>query len=310
MQSRFFGLLITLVMVFSFTACDESTTNTNGDGPGPASSSVDITMVSVPAGTFQRDLVPTNTSAVSAFQISEKEITRAQFKSIMGKDPSSSMFSSGTNDPVHYVNWFQAVAFCNKLSAAKGLTRVYDVEGLVGDEAWKNLPYDLIPRDLFYEGPWDKPSINIEANGFRLPTEMEWIWAAMGAPEDGQGDGINTKGFKKAFAGSAAGNVIDDYAWHSGNSNGKTHPVGSKLPNELGLYDMTGNVSEWGHDFYENNLPQGALINYQGAAVMNTKHVTLGSSRDYSPAASVAGTRRFLYSTGQNLDMGFRVVLP
>jgi formylglycine-generating enzyme required for sulfatase activity len=72
---------------------------------------------------------------------------------------------------------------------------------------------------------------------FRLPTEAEWEYAASG--------GNQSKGYK--YSGS---DNVDEVAWYRENSGGKTHPVGTKLPNELGIYDMSGNVSEWVNDWY------------------------------------------------------------
>jgi formylglycine-generating enzyme required for sulfatase activity len=93
---------------------------------------------------------------------------------------------------------------------------------------------------------------------------MEWMWAAMGADTASPGQ-VNRTGYKKTFAGSTGSNSIGDYAWYADNSGGKTHPVGTKRANELGLYDMSGNVWEWCWDWY-GDWPSGAKIIFTGAA--------------------------------------------
>ena len=184
----------------------------------------------VPAGTFQRDEEPENASTVSAFRMSQHLITRAQFLKIMEADPSDKDYSSGTNDPVQMVNWYHAIAFCNKLSLKEGLSPVYTVSGV----DFSTLSFSDIPTSN--NSNWNNASCDWSANGYRLPTEMEWKWAAMGA-QDAR---------TKAYAGQGLGGSVDDYTWHYDNSDAgsgrKTQPVGTKNANELGLFDMSGNV--------------------------------------------------------------------
>jgi len=225
-------------------------------------------LIYVPAGSFWRDNDVANISTISdAYRMSQHEITRAQFQEVMGTDPSDGTRSTGTDDPVQNVNWYHAIAFCNKLSLLEGLTPVYSVTGV----NFSTLTYAAIP--LVSTPAWNDVIANWSANGYRLPTEMEWMWAAMGATSAlGYETPWYRTGYAKPFAGSnatnAAGdngtNVIGDYAWYAGNSGGTTHQVGTKLPNELGLYDMSGNVWEWCWDRWAA-YPGGLLRDYRGA---------------------------------------------
>ncbi|MBU0936262.1 MAG: formylglycine-generating enzyme family protein [Spirochaetes bacterium] len=275
----------------------------------------------VPAGSFQRDSDPVNISIITQpYRMGQHEITRAQFLAVMGTDSSDPYLSSGTSDPVQRVNWYHAIAFCNKLSLAEGLTPVYSVSvgGIPID--WDALTYDQIPTAD--NADWNGAVAAWANNGNRLPTEMEWMWAAMGATEDRSNGytrtGVNTTGYSKAFAGSTGSNAIGDYAvfGYYGSETGKTttersNPVGSKTTgdNELGLYDMSGNVYEWTFDWFAG-YHSGTQTDYSGAALGSTRVMHGGSWGNYATDYFVAYRDYILNPYGQYVMLGFRVIRP
>ncbi len=265
-----------------------------------------VELVNVPAGTFQRDANAANLSTVSAFRMSKYEITREQFLAIMDTDPSYLNNSSGVTDPVQMMNWYHAIAFCNKLSIAEGLIPAYAVTGV----DFSTLTFAAIPTAN--NGTWDAATCDWSANGYRLPTEMEWMWAAMGATLDSQPGamvgGVNVTGYTKAFAGYNGSNSIDAYAWYSTNSSYKAHPAGTKLANELGLYDMSGNVWEWCWDWY-SSYPANSNSDYRGAGTGSSR-VLRGGGWHYSAGYATVAFRSSLSPDGRNFSLGFRVVRP
>jgi len=256
----------------------------------------------VPAGTFQRDATPTNLSTVSAFRMSKYEITRAQWTAVTGwADPSDDTYSSGTGDPVQMVSWYDAIAFCNKLSLAEGLTPVYAVSAV----DFAALTYAQIPTSS--NATWNAATAIWSADGYRLPTEMEWMWAAMGA--DTAAPGVtNTTGYTKAFAGSTGSNLIGNYVWYQPNSGSRTHPAGTKLPNELGFHDLSGNVWEWNWDWY-GTYPTGTQPEYRGPASGTTR---VGRGGFWSNAASdcTVASRNYYDPYDRGSGLGFRVLRP
>jgi sulfatase modifying factor 1 len=314
------GMLAVIFIMF-ITGCGGST----DDAPTPTSNdytSANIGILKyVPAGSFQRDGDAGNISTITtAFRMSQYEITRSQFLAVMGTDPSNVTYSTGVTDPVQMTNWYHAIAFCNKLSIAEGFTRVYDVAGFTTDQNWIDLAFGSIPTSD--NATWNLATATWTNTGYRLPTEMEWEWAAMGATSDGRGadivGSVNTGGYTKGYAGSTELDTailnIGDYAWYSVNSPTTTKPVGTTgttgHANELGLYDMSGNVWEWIWD-WDAAYPNGALDNntFRGA-VSGTYRVIRGGSWTSVASRAAVDYRNNSIPISQFYDLGFRVVRP
>lgn len=185
--------------------------------------------------------------------VAKYPVTQSEYLRVMGSnpsyfsDPDQSRFngnglkgvarSDAGRRPVESVIWMDAVRFCNKLSQEDGLTAVYAIDGDTPEQVKRNP----------------------DANGYRLPTEAEWIWISTAA------SGANNRNF--ALKNPVA--IVGNFAWYRDNAmlgaqtslNKKvweafvnpeygTKPVGGKKPNEEGIYDMSGNVWEWVEDWY------------------------------------------------------------
>ncbi|MDR0539796.1 MAG: formylglycine-generating enzyme family protein [Spirochaetaceae bacterium] len=247
----------------------------------------------VPAGGFQRDDTAENVSVITkGYWLGETAVTQELFEAVMGINPSA--FCNAAKSPVERVSWYDAIAFCNKLSLLAGRQPVYSV---VGVSDWPALAYSGIPSSGL-NADWDAVAADMTKNGYRLPTEMEWMWAAMGADA--------AVGCAKPFAGSNGTNSIDDYVWYDINSGSKTHEVGKKAANELNLYDMSGNVWEWVWDWYDS-YPAGNQTDYTGAA-SGAYRVLRGGSWFFSEAFASLANRLNDPPTYRLHDIGFRLV--
>ena len=231
------ALFITSLMLF--VGCGSSEKETEGN------------MVFVEGGTFQMgsnsgydDEMPVHTVTVSSFYMDKTEVTQAEYRKVMGKNPSK--FSGCDDCPVEEVSWYDANEYAKKV-------------------------------------------------GKRLPTEAEWEYAARG--------GNKSKGYK--YAGSKS---IGSVAWYSSNSGSKTHSVGQKQPNELGIYDMSGNVWEWCSDRYSDSYYRTSPKNDPQGPNSGPRRVLRGGCWDNNGFACRVANRYGYYPVFWINLVGFRCV--
>lgn len=187
-------------------------------------------------GTLRKDA--RDNVSLNGFYISKNEVTQGRWNQYMRP-----VACSSTNDnlPVDNVSWFDAVVFCNVRSEADGLTPCYKIVGT---------------------GSTRIVSCNFKANGYRLPTEAEWEYAARA----------------KILYLYSGGDNLDQVAWYKDNAESHIHPPKMLAPNAFGLYDMTGNVAEWCWDWYDANYPKTMpFINPIGPDMGTVKVIRGGS---------------------------------
>jgi formylglycine-generating enzyme required for sulfatase activity len=241
-----------------------NTIHDNGDGGAKTASvrssvatltvnaNVNISLVRIEGGTFtmgspsneperNSDEGPQHQVTVSAFYMGKYQVTQAEYEAVMGTNPSD---FKGSNLPVEYVWWYDAVEFCNRLSQQEGLTPAYTISGT-------------------------NVSCNWNANGYRLPTEAEWEYACRAGTTSPFSTGSNITTSQANYDGRFPYNI---------NANGiyrqTTTAVGSFAPNPWGLYDMHGNVYEWCWDWY-GSYSSSAQTNPRGP-VSGDSHVIRG----------------------------------
>jgi formylglycine-generating enzyme required for sulfatase activity len=236
-------------------------------------------MVRVEGGTFLMGSTnggtgekPVHTVTVKDFYIGKYEVTQKEWAEVMGSNPS---YFKGDNLPVEQVSWYDTVEYCNRLSRKEGLSPAYRGSG-------DNITWDF------------------NASGYRLPTEAEWEYAARGG----------NKGYiSYEYAG---GNSVDAVAWYWDNSGGKTHPVGTKQANGLGLYDMSGNVREWCWDWIGSYSGgnQSNPVGPAGPTFWGPYRVHRGGGLNFYAANVRSAGRDFNTPSVRYFNLGFRVVRP
>lgn len=211
---------------------------------------------------------PIHEVAVNDFLLGKYPVTQALWEAVMGNNQSE---FKGDNRPVEEVSWYDAVAFCNALSELLGKVKVY-------------------------KGSRETIEIDYTANGFRLPTEAEWEYAARG--------GKQQEGY--TYAGGNDPHLI---GWYDENRHHETKPVGLKQPNALGLYDMSGNVWEWCNDWYGEKYYEESLSSNPKGPKTGSFRVLRGCSWIFHPHFLRVSNRSSYHPVDRGSSVGFRLCL-
>ena len=299
--TKILAMLAVFALAFSFAGCksddsdssDDDVTISGGSESGSTGGSssgsteqVSEVFVEIPAASIKGTenwnpksyvFVSGRKLEIASFYMSDHEVTRGEYKAVMGSDPSTAdaydkdgnkltSDDNVKNNPVNNISWYDALVYCNTRSIKEKLTPCYTIDGKTNPTDWGEVPTMSVSK-------WNDVICNSEADGYRLPTEAEWEWAARG-------------GESYKYVGS---DDIDKVAWYKGNT-GKTgtRDVKTKKANAYGLYDMSGNVWECCWDWYgsiSSDTPASRRLPTGTTATRTTAATSMASALFATPTS-------------------------